>query len=394
MDQLAGENHALPIMAINGYDTLGQSVPAWTNFTLFSNKVNMTHIRGAHTFTAGFDMRTHRRSGGNPGEVNGRYAFTNRFTSREEDGLTPAANLGHSYAAFLMGLPTSASADTNATFVLSNPYAGWYGQDSWRITSRLTLMLGLRMEYEWGRTERYDRVIGWFDPTAKLPITDAAQAAYARSPIPELPASQFSVLGGSVYPGVNGVRSALQAGEFMLLPRFGAAYQLDSKTVLRGGYGIYFDTLNAQNVGPGSVRLQPRYGESDHKRLRRDLAVGQSARRSFAADGSVSCSQRRNALRRPGGCRARACSLVPARAGVSSAKPFRAPASSDGASTFSGRSAPTWWSRSGYAGSFSDQIRVTRRLDALPGQYWNTTHGAQQCAGEQSESERDRIHFG
>src|SRR5688500_13772803 len=108
-----------------------------------------------------------------------------------------------------MGLPTSASADTNATCGLSNPYMGWYGQDSWRITPRLTLMLGLRMEYEWGRTERYDRVIGWFDPTAKLPITDAAQAAYARSPIPELAASAFSVLGGSIYPGVNGAQTKI-----------------------------------------------------------------------------------------------------------------------------------------------------------------------------------------
>ena len=36
----------------------------------------------------------------------------------------------------------------------------------------------------------------------------------------------------------------------MLLPRFGAAYQIDSKTVLRGGYGIYYDTLNAQNQAP------------------------------------------------------------------------------------------------------------------------------------------------
>src|SRR6185436_1300129 len=90
----------------------------------------------------------------------------------------------------------------------------------------------------------------WFDPTAKLPITDAAQAAYARSPVPELPPSSFSVLGGSIYPGLNGAQTRLQTNEFMLLPRFGAAYQLSSRTVMRGGYGIYFDTLNSQTPGP------------------------------------------------------------------------------------------------------------------------------------------------
>src|ERR1044071_2618881 len=59
MDQAAGENHALPIMAISGYDTLGQGVPAWTNFVLGSSKVNLTHIRGAHTITPGIDVRAH-----------------------------------------------------------------------------------------------------------------------------------------------------------------------------------------------------------------------------------------------------------------------------------------------------------------------------------------------
>ncbi len=372
MDQKAGENHALPIMAINGYDTLGQSVPAWTNFVLFSNKVNVTHIRGSHTFTAGFDMRTHRRSGGNPGDVNGRYSFTNKFTSREEDGLTPAANLGHSYAAFLMGLPTSASADTNATFVLRNPYSGWFAQDSWRLTSRLTLMLGLRAEYEWGRSERYGRVIGWFDPTAKLPISDAAQAAYARAPIPELPASRFSVLGGSVYPGVGGAQNALQAGEFMLLPRLGAAYQLNSRTVLRGGYGIYFDTLNAQNVAPD----QSGFSRATVSPITNDFGVTWL---SGNPAGGVS------PLTDPFPVRADGTRFdTPVGAGQG----LLARAGSGWG--FFGETVPRARQQRwrvdiqrqiganmvvsvGYAGSFSDQIRLARRLDSLPGEFWNTT---------------------
>lgn len=372
MDQKAGESHALPIMAISGYDTLGQGVPAWTNFVLFSNKVNMTHIRGKHSITAGFDMRTHRRSGGNPGEVNGRYTFTNKFTSREEDFLTPAATLGHSYAAFLMGLPASASADTNATFVLRNPYAGWYVQDSWRVTNRLTLMFGLRMENEWGRTERYDRVIGWFDPTAKLPITDAAQAAYARAPIPELAASQFSVLGGSIYPGVNGASNALQKNEFMLLPRFGAAYQLASRTVLRGGYGIYFDTLNAQIVGPD----QSGFSRATTSPITNDFGVTWLSGNPGAGISPLTdpFPVRADGTRfdAPVG----AAQGLLARAGLGW--------------NYFGESVPRArqqrWRADlqhqiganmvvsvGYAGSFSDQIRLGRRLDSLPGQFWNTS---------------------
>ena len=54
-------------MSFAGYDTLGQSVPAWTHYEIFSLKSNLTHIRGAHTLRAGIDVRDHRRSGGDPG---------------------------------------------------------------------------------------------------------------------------------------------------------------------------------------------------------------------------------------------------------------------------------------------------------------------------------------
>lgn len=372
MDQKAADNHALPIMAVDGYDTLGQSVPAWTNFELFSGKANMTHIRGAHTFTAGVDMRDHRRLGGDPGQVNGRFQFSNKFTSREEDGLTAAASLGHSYAAFLMGVPASATVDTNGNYALRNPYVGWFGQDQWRIGSRLTLILGMRMEYEWGRTERYDRVIGWFDPTAKLPITDAAQAAYARNPIPELPASAFSVLGGSVYPGVNGAQRSLQVGELMFLPRLGAAFQVNAKTVIRGGYGIYYDTLNAQNVGPD----QSGFSRSTVSPITNDFGVTWL---SGNPQGGIS------PLVDPFPVRADGTRFdIP----VGAAQGLVARTGSGWG--FFGESVPRArqqrWRADlqrqiganmtvsvGYAGSFADQIRLGRKLDALPGQYWNTT---------------------
>ena len=93
-------------------------------------------------------------------------------------------------------------------------------------------------------------MIGFFDPNATLPIGAAAQAAYARNAVPELAASSFVVKGGSIYPGRNGASDRLQGGELMWLPRVGAAYQLSGRTVLRAGYGIYRDTLNAQNQGP------------------------------------------------------------------------------------------------------------------------------------------------
>src|SRR5260370_32034913 len=81
-----------------------------------------------------------------------------------------------------------------------------------------------------------------------LPISALAQAAYANNPIPDLPASQFKVLGGAVYAGSSGAPSRAWKSQLMLLPRFGFGYQLNSKTVVRGGYGVYYDTLNVNAI--------------------------------------------------------------------------------------------------------------------------------------------------
>jgi hypothetical protein len=106
------------------------------------------------------------------------------------------------------------------------------------------------MEFGNGSTGRYNRMVGPFDPNATLPLAAGAQAAYAANPLPELPASQFRIQGGSTYVGSNGAARQNHRSELMWLPRIGVAYQAGRKTVLRGGYGIFFDTLNVLNYGP------------------------------------------------------------------------------------------------------------------------------------------------
>src|ERR1019366_3107852 len=81
------------------------------------------------------------------------------------------------------------------------------------------------------------------------PYAQAVQAAYAASPIPQLPAAQFVVAGGVNYLGKN--YPNWTAGTNRLLPNLSAVYSWDAKTVVRVGYGWYSDTFNDFNSRPG-----------------------------------------------------------------------------------------------------------------------------------------------
>ncbi len=251
MNQKAGDQHILPQMNFNGYQSLSRGgVPTFTRYRLLTGKVDISHVRGKHTVRAGFDARQQFRTGGGGGNTSGNFSFSNSYTRRNDDNFTPAGDFGHSWAAFMMGTPNGLSIASNDSYALHNPYYAWFFQDNWRVNNRLSINAGLRVESELAATERYNRAIGTFDPSAKLPISDAAQAAYVRSPVPERAASDFAILGGSLYPGVGGQSRRVYDGELMWLPKVGASYQLNSGTVLRGGYGVYFDTINVLNFGP------------------------------------------------------------------------------------------------------------------------------------------------
>lgn len=249
LDAKAGNQAVLPRMVFSGYETLGRFVPDVTRNTLFSGKAEVSHVRGAHTLRAGVDVRQYLQTRYQWGNTSGSFSFSNAFTRRYDDLQVPAGDLGHSWASFILGLPNDISIVTNDSWAIHSPFYGWFLQDNWRLTPKLSLNLGLRMEYERGATERFNRAIGHFDSSAALPISEIAEVQYGRNPVPELSASAFRVRGGSIYPLTQGLGRVLTRGELMFLPRIGAAYQLTPKSVLRAGYGVYFDTLNVYNLG-------------------------------------------------------------------------------------------------------------------------------------------------
>jgi hypothetical protein len=247
LDDKCGNKCYLPLMNVSGYTQNGiGGTPTLTYNRFWTYNGDLYHNRGAHSLRFGVDFRSQTRSN-HAGNNDGTYTFGNNYFRKFDDtgnaGYT-AATIGLSWASFMMGMPTAITISNNDSFIVTNPYFAWFAQDTWRVNSRLTLTLSLRSESEWGATERFNRFIIDYDPSARLPISDAVEAAYAAKAQPELAASQFKVTGGAIYAGAPGARKRAWDNALMWLPRLGFGYSLASKTVLRGGYGVYYDTTN------------------------------------------------------------------------------------------------------------------------------------------------------
>jgi hypothetical protein len=201
----------------------------------------LTKLFGRHTMHYGIDFRLYRTFGFNGGfDVSPQLTFLPTYTNGPLDNST-VAPLGQEYTSFLLGIP-SGQMTRSASFASQNTYTAAYIQDDWKLTPRLTLNLGLRYEYESPMSERFDRAVRGFDRTTPNPIAAQAIAAYAKSPIPQIPVSQFQVLGGLMFasPGQHGLWSGQNKN---LLPRIGLAFQVNDATVIRTGYGIFYDTI-------------------------------------------------------------------------------------------------------------------------------------------------------
>ena len=195
----------------------------------------LTMIRGKHTLQAGAQFEIGLDNYFQTNIASGAFAFGGNWTT----SAAGVSNPQFAFADFLLGLSQNSGSFVNQTEGVAQVpaqtagrqvYRAFYLDDTWRLSSKLTLNLGLRYELQGTWSERFNRFTYW-DPRA----TNATVTGCSGTAGSACPGDAFLV--GT---GRNSSDNNIPMDKKAFSPRIGFAYALDQKTVIRGGYGIFF----------------------------------------------------------------------------------------------------------------------------------------------------------
>jgi len=199
---------------------------------------SLTWVKNNHTYKFGAEMRIQGYPNFNNIGTNGTYAFSAAETALPYLNTTTVGGqtIGFPYASFLLGLVDNGNIRVPAVARLGNSQWGFYAQDTWKVTRRFTLDYGLRYDYSTYQKEQYGR----------LPNFSATTPDPSAGGLP----------GTAIYEGSGPGQCGCSFAHnypYAFGPRLGLAYQIDSKTVLRAGFGIIYDGTANNNILTRSV---------------------------------------------------------------------------------------------------------------------------------------------
>ncbi|MCW5980752.1 MAG: TonB-dependent receptor [Bryobacteraceae bacterium] len=212
------------------YVRFGDTIASDNYFTNFTFLDTVSVLRGNHTLKFGVEVQRHRNNFRDFGSSGGNWQFNQLST-----GLPGVSKSGNSWASFLLGDVYSASCFF--PFLQYGNRNGYYSpwiNDDWKVTPKLTLNLGLRWEVQPGFTDPNNR-FSYMDPTAP------------NTPLGGIP-------GAYIYASDGAFSSTGNTHWRDLAPRFGFAYRLTDKTVVRGGFGLFYAQVITQGTGVNGLR--------------------------------------------------------------------------------------------------------------------------------------------
>lgn len=216
----------LPSISISGFATLGEAtfLPNYKISETITAQDHLSWTTGKHFIKLGGDYRWVRSWFRISSSARGSYTFNGAFTQNPQR----TAGTGSGLADFLLGIPSSASLSNLISGDLRYNYWGGYVQDDWKLTSKLTLNLGLRYEFWTQPVERKDQQANYLINEGKL--------IFANNKVPVgLPAS----LVANVPDGIDS-RSLMKTDTNNIAPRLGLAWQARPSLVIRAGGGLFY----------------------------------------------------------------------------------------------------------------------------------------------------------
>jgi len=237
-----GAVNSLPFFSISGLSNNNINLLSPVNDGHAQLADNLSRIAGRHAMKFGVEQidwfvnRYMPNNSGNP--IFGSYSFTGKFT-------------GNAYADFLLGLPVSVTREEPfaAQYNRSRDWAG-YAQDDFKASARLTLMYGLRYEYNGPAYPLGGNQYSFDLSSGRIVVPDANSLRYLSPLLPAtIPVETASAAGLG--------RSLRRSDGNNFAPRFGFSYQLDraAKTVVRAGWGVYYNHYS-ENI-PGDLATGP-----------------------------------------------------------------------------------------------------------------------------------------
>jgi hypothetical protein len=196
-------------------------------------------------------MIHHSRSSGN---ASGQWSFDTVWSRRHYGRRETNPLDGNAAADLLLGYMNSGYTPYNDSNLRREPYIAGYFQDDWKISSRLTLNLGLRYDLQFPMYELHNRLVSGFDFETVSPVSDQVLANWRRyaAATAGYPAPPSAIRGGLMYAGVGGQpRRIYNFDKSNIQPRLGFAYNFLSHWVMRGGIGIFYRTLLGSVVSTG-----------------------------------------------------------------------------------------------------------------------------------------------
>jgi len=271
VDGLSAAANSFPNIAPTGYQALADKSNIGSHDDITMGAVQVSKLVNTHYFRTGVEYRMYNTNGGSGAGNNGAYATTGNYMTANSNTQVPS-RAGFGLAQLERGILSTAKLTVNADYALRSNYIAGFFMDDWKATSKLTINAGLRYEYEGPNSERHNKANTYFDFNAVNPIAAAAKANYATiapSNPALIPASQFAVNGGLRFVGENnGGKNLYTSQKLLFLPRIGFSYQPEQNTVVRGGFGLFADSvqlfiLSGGNSGStNNATLTPQQGYS------------------------------------------------------------------------------------------------------------------------------------